>query len=495
MESDAEVRVLLTREWLGEQEGAIASMREDDPEPWAMAGNLAYVIYTSGSTGRPNGVMIEHRPLTNYLSWAARTYIGVGERRCVVHSSLSFDFTLTELLLPLVLGGTTVLMEAEREVLDWETLRAHGPRLRLLKLTPAHLRLLTSQLPEDAGALCPEVLLMVGEELAGETFGGLREVSPATVAVNEWGATEATVGSTNHAVELGGAGSGPVSLGGPIANTTVHVLDERMRLVPPGVEGELYVGGDGLARGYRGRAALTAGRFLPDPFCVGGRLYRTGDRGRRAPDGRLEHRGRADEQLKIRDYRIEPGEVEGILREHEGVRETVVVGSEERGEKRLVGYVVGDGVEVEGLLGYLRERLPEHMVPSALIVLEELPLAVNGKVDRRGLPEPDWGGGGGYAEPESDMERALAGIWGEVLGLERVGVEDSFFRLGGHSLMAMRMMMLIRETFGVELDLRKLFERQTVRALATAVEEAVRESVMAMSEEQALALLARIDSR
>jgi acyl-coenzyme A synthetase/AMP-(fatty) acid ligase/acyl carrier protein len=293
---------------------------------------------------------------------------------------------------------------------------------------------------------------------------------------NLYGPTEAAVDVSYWACAREDA-AGVVPIGRPVWNTALYVLDDTLRPAPVGVPGELYIGGVQVARGYQGRSAMTAERFVPDPFSVegGARLYRTGDRARWRTDGAIEYLGRLDFQVKVRGFRIELGEIEGALRRSEGVADCVVVAREEvPGEKRLVAYVVGDA-EAGVLREHLHRELPEYMVPAAFVSLERLPLTPNGKLDRKALPAPE---GDAYARrsyeaPLGEAEAALAGIWAEVLGVERVGRWDHFFELGGHSLLATRVVSRVREVFGVELPLRALFETPTVAGLAPQVERVV----------------------
>ena len=324
----------------------------------------------------------------------------------------------------------------------------------------------------------PAAAIVAGEEcgrgLVERHFGLL----PGAALYNEYGPTEGTVWCTVHACRPED-GSRRVPIGRPVPGTRVYVLDATGGPAPAGVVGEAHVGGGGVARGYLGRPELTAEKFVPDPFSAepGGRLYRTGDRARWRADGELEFLGRFDAQVKVRGFRIELGEIEAVLAGHPGVREAAVVAREDvPGQRRLVAYgVVEEGAEVSvsGLRSYLSERLPEHMVPGAFVVLERLPLNANGKVDRRALPAPEAGGEAEYVAPRTVVEELLCGIWEEVLGVEHVGVEDDFFALGGHSMLATRVAFRIQQTFGVEIPLRDLFETPTVAALAVSVEDGI----------------------
>jgi len=431
--------------------------------------HLAYVIYTSGSTGRPKGVLVPHRGLCNVAAAQQRDFgVGPGDR-VLQFASLSFDAAAFELVMALASGAALCLAPRE-ELLP-------GPGL--LGVLRKH-AVTTVTLPPTALAALPveelpalRTITVAGEALPAELverWGGRHRLW------NLYGPTEATIWST--AAECVDAERKP-DIGGPIANVRAYVLDTGMEPLPPGVAAELFVGGAGVARGYLGRPGLTAERFVPDPFGgeAGARLYRTGDLARWTADGRLHFIGRADHQVKVRGFRIEPGEVEARLLEHPAVDEAVVVAREDvPGETRLVAYVAGAAVEAEALRAHLLERLPEHMVPAAYVHLPALPLTPNGKVDRKALPAP--GGSAfarrGYEAPVGDTEQALAGIWAEVLGVERVGRHDGFFELGGHSLLAVTLIGRMRKQ-GLHADVRALFATPTLAAFAAAIESAPRE--------------------
>ncbi|HYO54119.1 non-ribosomal peptide synthetase, partial [Archangium sp.] len=444
------------------------------------ARNLAYVIYTSGSTGRPKGAMIEHRGVSNYLTWSARAYGVEGGQGAPVHSSISFDLTVTSLILPLVAGRPVVMVAEEAGVEGLgEALRA-GADFSLVKLTPTHLRVLSQQLrPEEARGRT-RAFVIGGEGLTAESLTFWRTHAPRTRLINEYGPTETVVGCCVYEVAAGDAEVGSVPIGKPIANTQLYVLDRSLQLVPMGVRGELYIGGDGVGRGYLARPELTAERFIPDPFSAepGARLYKTGDVVRRLPDGNLDFIGRLDTQVKVRGFRIELGEVEAVLAQHPVVSEAVaVVREDEPGNKQLVGYVVTPEGKDESreLRAFLKERLPEYMVPSALGCMEAFPVTQNGKVDLRALPAPNLGAKGteDFVAPRGALEELVAGIWAQVLGLERVSADGNFFELGGHSLLVMQVLSRVRETFKVELPVRSLFGAPTVAGLARSIESAL----------------------
>ncbi len=500
MLEDARVREVLTQKHLAhllsqpgrclpgrcldDEWSVIARESGENPENRAVAENLAYVIYTSGSTGRPKGSLITHQGLTNYLNWCLSAYPVAAGRGSVVHSTIAFDATITALFVPL-LAGRAVRLLPERITLDAlaESLRREGD-YSLIKITPAHLDLLSHQLsPEEAGGLT-RAFVIGGENLLKEQIRFWQEHAGETHLFNEYGPTEAVVGCVVYdaASDQPGASlsSGSVPIGRPIPNTRAYALDQFLQPVPVGARGELYLGGIGLARGYLDRPGLTAERFIPHPFseAPGERLYRTGDLVRFLPDGRLEFLGRADEQVKIRGYRIECGEIEAVLSQHETVREAVVIAREDiPGDRRLVAYYVarseGEAPTHGELRNSLKARLPDYMIPSFFIELETLPLTPNGKVDRRALPAPDKTRPelkAAFVAPRTPAEGRLAAICAEVLGLERVGVHDHFFELGGHSLLAAQVVSRVRQAFEIELPLRSLFETPTVAGLAEDIE-------------------------
>ncbi|HEX2189730.1 MAG TPA: amino acid adenylation domain-containing protein, partial [Longimicrobiaceae bacterium] len=442
--------------------------------------SLAYVIYTSGSTGTPKGVLATHRNLSNYLDWIDETVPRVEGLAFPLVSPLGFDAHVRQLFLPLLRGDPAWVIPDEEAGDPAALLSAVAGRGRVAfsavpSLWGAMLELVRSgEAPRPAGLV--EVRIggeALPPELAERTFA----LFPDVPLWNHYGPTETTVNATAARVRPGG----PVTLGRPVGNARARVLDDRLAPAPTGVPGELYVGGAGVTRGYLGRPDLTADRYLPDPFAAepGARMYRTGDRVRWLPGGELEYLGRVDRQVKVRGFRIELGEVEAALRAHPSVRAAAVVAREDGpGGRRLVGYYVpaagaGEGEAV--LRDWLRARLPEYMVPSALVALEALPLTPAGKLDPRRLPAPaDAPDAGGWVAPRTPAEEIVAGIWAEVLKRERVGAHDDFFESGGHSLLATRVVSRLRAAFGVEVPLRAVFEAPTVAGLAERVDAAVR---------------------
>ena len=444
-----------------------------DVESGVRAEHLAYTIYTSGSTGRPKGVAVEHRQLAGYL-YGVRDRLGLeaGASYATV-STLSADLGHTTVFSALAWGGCLHVIAEERiyggaALADYFD---HNP-VDVLKITPSHLAALQGGV-DDPRRLMPRRRLVLGGEASGLAWADeLVRMAPEGCAVfNHYGPTETTVGALTFrmSAERPETPSSTVVIGAPLPNVRAYVVDGGLRPVPIGVAGELLIGGAGVARGYLHRPSLTAERFIPDPFGAG-RVYRTGDRVRRLPNGSIEFQGRMDGQVKIRGFRVETGEVEAALRDAGAADCAVVAREDAPGERRLVAYVVGEA-DADTLRAHLRRGLPEHMVPSAFVALERLPLTPNGKLDRRALPAPEGGPvEARYTPPQSEIETALAEVWAEVLGLDRVGRDDGFFDLGGHSLMATRLVSRVRERLGVELPLRTVFEAPTVRGLAARVE-------------------------
>ncbi|MFD6691083.1 amino acid adenylation domain-containing protein, partial [Streptomyces bacillaris] len=429
--------------------------------------DVAYVIYTSGSTGRPKGVVVPRGGLDNFLAGMGGLFGLGGSDRLLAVTTVAFDIAGLELYLPLVSGAGVVL--ASRDVVvDPGALvgLVVSSGVTLLQATPSLWQALVAHVPEGVRGLR---MLVGGEALPGVLGEAMRGLG--SEVVNLYGPTETTIWST--AAVLGDRVGAP-SVGSPIRNTRVYVLDGGLRPVAVGVAGELYIAGDGLARGYWGRPGLTAERFVADPFGVAGsRMYRTGDVVRWGADGQLDFVGRVDHQVKVRGFRIELGEIESVLSGHVSVAQVSVVVREDRpGDKRLVAYVVPaagvgvDAVDVAELRAFVGGSLPEYMVPSAVVALAAFPLTPNGKLDRKALPVPDLGPAEASREPRNEVERALCALFAEVLGLESVGIDDSFFELGGHSLLATRLMSRIRSVLGAELAIRAIFEVPTVAGLA-----------------------------
>jgi len=496
MLQDAQVSVLLTtrelKKTLDVEPAHVVCLDEvwnkmaqgnDAPLPNEVKPNhLAYVIYTSGSTGRPKGVMITHRGAVNYLSWATAAYRVVDGTGAPVHSSIAFDLTVTSLFTPLLCGRSVILIGEESGLRGLRDVIHRDGNLSLLKITPAHLAMLNQSLPGDEAMGATGALVIGGEALSGESLRFWKEHAPLTRIINEYGPTETVVGCCVYEVVAGQTQPGAVPIGRPIANTQMYVLNEAGQPVSAGVIGEIFIGGEGVARGYLNHPALTAEKFIPDAISgeEGRRFYRSGDLGKFLPEGGIEYVGRADAQVKIRGYRVELGEIEAVIIELKDVREAVVVVRDDNaGDKVLLAYVVlSEGAEhsVEELKAELRKRLPEYMIPAALIRLESLPLTTNGKIDRNALPEyhaDEFAADASEQTLRTPIEEIVAGVWAEMLGLKEVGVEVNFFNLGGHSLLALRMVSRLQSAFQIELAVDSVFEAPTVSSLAAVIENVI----------------------
>ena len=488
MIADAKLQVLLTQQkltaklpvlpsgthllCLEEMEADPAAAELSDPASQTNLKNLAYVIYTSGSTGTPKGVEIEHQGLLNLVRWHQEQYQVRSEDRATQLAGLSFDASVWELW-PYLTAGASVHVPDEKtrlnpdELVQWLA----GEKITLAFLpTPLAEALLDGAWPKG---MALRALLTGGDRLHRYP----RKKLPFQL-VNHYGPTENSVVTTAAVIEFRQECDDAPPIGRPIANTRLYVLDARMRPVPVGVPGELYIAGAGLARGYLNQPKLTAEKFVANPFSKGGpfdRMYRTGDLLRYREDGSVEFLGRIDQQVKLRGYRIELGEIEAVLNGQAGVREAVVVARQD-GETRLAAYIVPDQTRsptAQQLREYLKQKLPEHMVPSAFVFLDALPLTPNGKVDRKGLPAPDFQPlERDFVAPRNPAEKVLADIWSELLHLKRVGVHDNFFELGGHSLMATQMISRVRNAFGAELPMLAVFETPTVEKLAERLTQA-----------------------
>ncbi|OKI09490.1 non-ribosomal peptide synthetase [Streptomyces sp. CB02923] len=460
---------------------------DDDPETDVAMEHPAYVIYTSGSTGTPKGVVTEHRALVNYLNWAAHHY-PAARGATLVPTSIAFDLTVTGLYTTLTVGGRVCLGS-----LDDVAGQDNAVPVALLKATPSHLPLL-GDLPERWSP--GEMLILGGEPLTSAALAQWRAGHRRVTVVNAYGPTETTVNCTEFRIgPKQKLPAGPVPIGRPFWNMRAYVLDARLEPVPTGTAGELYVSGAQLARGYLGRAGLTAERFVACPFEPGVRMYRTGDLARWRPDGQLEYAGRADEQIKIRGFRVEPGEVASALLDHPDVRQAVVVARDAgQGDTRLVGYVVPEGqaaFDAAALRAHAAGQLPEYMVPAAVVALDAVPLTPNGKLDHRALPAPDFGALSEGRAPRTPREELLCALYADVLGVARVTVDDSFFDLGGHSLLATRLVGRVRAALGIELPLGAVFEAPTVAGLAARLDAAggqARTALVPMPRPQAVPL-------
>ncbi|MGW6655043.1 amino acid adenylation domain-containing protein, partial [Streptomyces rubiginosohelvolus] len=448
--------------------------------------NAAYAIFTSGSTGRPKAVVVPQRNVVDLATWALGEFGAEGLSVVTASTSLNFDVSVFELFAPLLCGGRVDLVEDVLALAAPGTRFPASPAGRLLSTVPSAMAALLADPRGLPVAARPTTLLYAGEALTARLVRATREALPGSRILNVYGPTEATVYATRAVLDTDGPGADGSAdrqppIGTPLRNVGVHVLDSRLRPVPPGSTGELYLSGEPhLARGYLKRPALTAERFVPDPFgAPGGRMYRTGDLARRTADGTVEYLGRTDDQLKLRGFRIEPHEIETALSAVPAVGECVVTSHRDQdGEQRLVAYAVprasasaSASLSVEDLRARAVAALPGHLVPAAFVVVERLPLTLNGKVDRGALPVPEFSGGGGRGA-RSAAEEIVCGLFAEVLGVGAVAADDDFFVAGGHSLLATRLVSRVRSVFGVELAVRVLFDSPTPAGLVAALDVA-----------------------
>ena len=489
---DAQVSVILTQQALlaalPEHQAEVFCLDADREEierqsrsnfsSGATPENLVYVIFTSGSTGRPKGVQVPHGAVVNLLSFMAQE-LRMGPRDVFpALASFAFDMCIPELYLGLVTGGVVVIGR--------RNLAANGEELakllRRVGATIIHATPTTWNLLLEAGFNGRGLKRIIGAEpLPRELATRLLEADASLY--NFYGPTETTVWSAFHHFR---SKHEPIVIGRPLANTQIYILDKNLQPTPIGVPGEIHIGGDGVAHGYLGRPELTAEKFIPNPFShkADARLYKTGDLGRYLVDGRVEFQGRSDNQVKVRGYRIELGEIEAVVGTHAAVQECIVIAREDLpGDKQLVGYVVpntGQSIDVSALRAWVKERMPEYMVPRAIVEMPRLPLSPNGKVDRKNLPAPDYTRpelGREYVAPRTPGEEVMAGIWATVLKLDRVGINDDFFELGGHSILAARLMSEIRRVTGRKVPMSAVLRAATVETLARLV--AAEESTLA----------------
>jgi amino acid adenylation domain-containing protein len=498
MVEDAQVKILLTHQallpdlpshsarvvCLDGQWARLAAENSENLSCLASAESQVCLLYTSGSTGRPKGVIVTHGPLVNYTVSAIQQYRMTPKDRVLQFASVSFDASLEEIFTALG-HGAAVVLRPDRMLDSISAFLSHCRELRLttMVLPTAYWHEIVSRLAVEELPATLRLVVIGGERaLPNQLAEWQKRIGERVALVNTYGPTEGTIAVTRcqlPGVAAPGSEGREVSLGRPVENTKVYVLDRWMQPAPSGVLGELYVGAQALARGYLNRSDLTAESFVPDPFShqPGARLYRTGDLVRFLPDGSLEYRGRTDDQIKIRGYRVEPGEIEAALEKHEAVKHAVVLAREDHpGLRQLVAYIVcraGTAATASDLRAFLRSNLPDYMLPAAFVFLVKLPFTSSGKVDRRALPAPDRTRADLKEElvaPRTPTEEALACIWRAVLKLDRIGIYENFFELGGHSLLATQVVARMSDAMHVDLPLRRLFETPTIAELAATVE-------------------------
>jgi amino acid adenylation domain-containing protein len=446
--------------------------------------SLAYVIYTSGSTGTPKGVEIAHESLSNLVAWHQSAFKVIAQDRASCVARVGFDAAVWEIW-PYLTAGASLHVPDGEKLKDPEAFQSWLIERKVtisFVPTPMAERLLALRWPENTSLR----MMLTG----GDTLHIYPPTDLPFLLVNNYGPTECAVVATSGLVSTHRGENRLPPIGRPIDNTQVYILDEAMREVPAGTPGEIYIGGLGVARGYRNRPDLTAERFLPNPF-DGTRLFKTGDSAQTLPDGQIGFLGRFDEQIKIRGFRIEPNEIAAALNEHPAVSQSVIVAREITcGDSRLVAYLVpkaGHLATVSELRDFLSARLPAYMVPAMYVTIDTIPLTPNGKVDRAALPAPDASNTLGedvFHAPQTEIEQVVAGILAPLLGVERVDIEANFFALGGHSLLGIQLISRVRENLGVELSLRTVFEAPSVAELSAEIERLLCAKLEAMSEEE-----------
>ncbi|MBN3897502.1 MAG: amino acid adenylation domain-containing protein, partial [Nostoc sp. NOS(2021)] len=453
--------VCLDTDWL-----LIAQENKENSVTEVTTSNLAYVIYTSGSTGQPKGVMIKHHSTVAMLDWAKKIFAAEAREGVLASTSICFDLSTFEMFVPLCYGGKVILID---NILHLPTLPA-AKNVSLINTVPS---VIAELLRTDGIPTSVQTINIAGEPLQNKLVQQLYQWENIQQVFNLYGPSEDTTYSTFAWIQKNASNIPPI--GRPINNTQIYLLDQDLQPVPVGVPGELHIGGDGLARGYLNRPELTAEKFIPNHFSdkSAARLYKTGDLARYLPNGEIEYIGRIDHQVKIRGFRIELGEIEARLTEYPTVREAVVVVREDVPEdKRLVAYVVSEQEftpTLSELRSFLKENLPDYMVPMVFVPMKALPLTPNGKVNRQALPAPDnlrLQLEATYIKPQTDLEKAIATVWQKALNLEKVGIHDNFFELGGHSLLIVQVHNQLRQIFPANLSMLEMFRYPTISYLA-----------------------------
>ncbi|MFC8148507.1 bacitracin non-ribosomal peptide synthetase BacC [Bacillus paralicheniformis] len=448
--------------------GDFSSYPADNLEPAGNADSLAYIIYTSGSTGKPKGVMIRQRGLVNYITWADRVYVQGEQLDFALYSSIAFDLTVTSIFTPLISGNRVIVYQhsGDGEPLIRKVFR--DQKAGIVKLTPSHLSLVKDM---DASGSSIKRLIVGGEDLKTELAKEITERFHHNIEVyNEYGPTETVVGCMIYQYDAGRDRQVSVPIGKPASNVQLYILDERQEVQPVGIAGELYISGDGVAKGYLNKPELTSEKFLPNPFLPGERMYRTGDLAKMRPDGHIEYLGRIDHQVKIRGYRIELGEIEHQLLRHSDIKEAAVAAKTDQSNNQvLCAYVVSErDITQEDIKAFLAKELPEYMVPSYLLKLDELPLTPNGKVDLKALPEPDRSAGAllEYEPPRHELEEKMAAIWEDILNIEQIGINANIFDIGANSLSVMSFVSRLYAELGFRVPFKDIFSKPTIKELS-----------------------------
>lgn len=503
---DVQAPFLLTQSWQGDRLAGMPTMLieldrldldgipSENPPLQSKPHHLAYVIYTSGSTGRPKGVMIEHGNLMNFICWFKDVFPATEKKGSLLHSPIIFDMPIPTLFQPLITGNYLHIIPQEFDPLSIVEAFKRGKTYSFIKLTPSHLRLIEAQYDISQLEQITDALIVAGEELKYVHLANWIPQTKNLKVYNEYGPTETTVGCSLYPISLQDQYRPKIPIGKPVWNTSFYILDEMQNPVPIGDLGELYVGGDGVARGYVNREDLTAEKFIPNPFMTeedrqnnrNTRLYRTGDLCRFLEDGNVDYVGRIDHQVKIRGYRIELGEIQSLLLDHPHVHEAIVVAPQnEFGESRLVAYYVlreSDAVSPEELRHYLQDQLPTYMIPSFFVPLGAMPLTPSGKIDRKSLPQPEQSSGHRKITlPKTQMEKEIIQIWEEILHITPIGITDHFFNLGGDSLRATSVIARLKQLKNCQIPYEYFFKNPTVESLAHYIEQSTEQTGIPLS--------------